>query len=165
MGNAFRQKPAHQVQKTGAVLGREATEGDPIKLLLQTLDVVRVTMPDAADCDTGDEVEIFVSVNVCNGATVGVVYHDLRVEGDGLQPWRHGVRLVIEDRLRSRTRDRAAPAAILRRGRAVDRWGVVHWINSLLRRQGADAARSVRSNDRRSPSPPGHGTAHSWAMR
>src|SRR5271170_531000 len=99
MGDALRQQPTDQIEKAGAVLRREAAEGDVIQLLLETLDVVRMAMAETAHRDAGDEIEILVPVYVGNRATQGVVDDDLRIESDRLQSRRHGLGFAVKNRL------------------------------------------------------------------
>ncbi len=99
VGDALRQELADQVEKARAILGREAAEGDAAELLGEASDVVRMGVADAADRDAGDEIQVFVAVDIDDGAALGVVHHDLRVERDRLQPRRHRCGLAIEDRL------------------------------------------------------------------
>src|SRR5262249_35734451 len=74
-------------------------EGTAAELLAETFDIVGMTVADAADRDAGDEVQIFVPVDVDDGAAFRVVHHDLRVEGDRLQARRHRFGLALENRL------------------------------------------------------------------
>ena len=148
MGNPFRQQPGDQIEKMGAVLGREAAESDVIELLLETLDVVRMAMAETADRDAGDEVEIFVAVDVGDGAAAGAVDHDLRIERDRLQPRRHSLGLALEDRLGSGARHGAAFSSVGGHRGDVPGRGFVHF-NQLLAeatKRGRRWKRSIRQS-------------------
>ena len=56
-------------------------------------------MADAADGDTGNEVEILIAIDVDDGAALSVVHRDLREQRDRLQTGRHRFDLPIENRL------------------------------------------------------------------
>ena len=60
---------------------------------------MRVAVAHAANRDAGYEVEIFVAVDVGDGAALGMVDDDLREERNRLQARRHCPGLTIEDRL------------------------------------------------------------------
>ena len=118
-----------------------------------------MAVADAADRDARDEVEIFVAVDVGDGAALGVVDDDLREERDRLQARRHRLGLLIEDRLGFRAGHGAALECAVRGRDFVQR------INSLLRRPSAGAAGSARSGNRRSPARRDRGRARSSATR
>ena len=105
------------LRKRTRALGGEAAEGRPLELLLEALDVVRMAVADAADGDAGDEIEIFVAVDVGDRAALGVVDDDLREERDRLQPRRHDLRLLGEDRLGLRAGHDAAFERVVQRTR------------------------------------------------
>src|SRR5262249_9681222 len=71
--DAFRQQLADQIEKTCTGLGREAAEGAAAELLAETFDIVGMTMADTADRDAGDEVQIFIPVDVDDGAAFRMV--------------------------------------------------------------------------------------------
>src|SRR5258708_6534226 len=99
MRDAFGQQLADQIEKTCTGLSREAAEGDTTELLVETFDVVRMRVADTADCDTGDEIQILIPIDVDDGAAFRVLHHDLRIEGDRLQARSHCFGLKIENRL------------------------------------------------------------------
>ena len=76
MRDAFGQQLAYQIDEGRAGLGSEAAEASAGELLVETLDIVRMTMPDAANRHAGNEIQIFVSIRVDNGAAAGPVYGD-----------------------------------------------------------------------------------------
>src|SRR5208282_2946498 len=148
MGDSLREQPGDQIEKTGAVLSREAAEGDAIELLLETLDVVRMAMAETADRDAGDEVEILVAVDVGDRAAAGAVDHDLRIERDRLQPRRHSLGLAVEYRLGSGARHGAASSCVGRRRGDGPGRGFVHF-NQLLAeatKRGRRWKRSIRQS-------------------
>src|SRR5262245_27908779 len=104
MGDAFRQQAADKLEEAGTRLGREAAKGGARELLADALHIVRVAMADAAHCNAGDKVEIFVPVDVVNRATACAINRDLRIKGDRLQARRHHLGLAIEDHFRPWTR-------------------------------------------------------------
>ncbi len=157
MRQSLRQQRGDKIEEARPRFGCEAAEGRPFELLPDALHIVGMAVSDAANGDAGDEVEILVAVHVGDGAAFRVVDDDLREERDRLQPWRHSLGLVVEDRLGFGTRHRAP---LERRGRGRD---FVHGINSLLRRPGAGAAGSARSGNLRSPARRDRGIAHSSA--
>ena len=75
--DAFGQQLADQIEKTRTGLGREAAEGDTTELLVETFDVVRMRVADTADCDTGDEIQILIPIDVDDGSAFRVVHNDL----------------------------------------------------------------------------------------
>src|SRR5262249_12955526 len=128
--NAFGQQLADQVEEAGTGLGREAAEGEMAELLVETFQIMRMTVSDAADRDTGNEVQVFIPIHVDDDAAFGAIHHDLRVEGNRLQAWRHRFGLAIEDRFRFRPRHDAlladAALAVAWRGPDTTRSDVVH---------------------------------------
>src|ERR1700677_1850775 len=98
MREPLRQERGDEIEEARPRLSREAAECDAVELLLDPLHIMRVAVTDAADGDAGYEVEIFVAVNVGNGAALGVVDDDLREERNRLQARRHRLGLLIEDR-------------------------------------------------------------------
>ena len=99
MGDPFRQRRGDALEELRARFGREAAEGDALELLLEPRDKARMRVAEAADGNAGDEVEIFVAVDVGDGAALRMIDDDLREERDRLQARRHRLRLAIEDRL------------------------------------------------------------------
>ena len=165
MREPFRQRRSDALEELRAGFGGETAEGDAFELLLEPRDIARMRVAEAADSDAGDEVEIFVAVDVGDRAALRVVDDDLREERDRLQAGRHRLRLAVEDRLRLRTGHGAARKLAPRRvGRFCGR-KVVQGINSSSRRQCADAAGSARSGGPRSPRRPDRGKARSSATR
>ena len=65
-------------------------------------DVVRVAVPDAADRDAGDEVDVGVAVLVEDAAALAPRHGEARVEREGLEARRHVALLELDDRLRPR---------------------------------------------------------------
>ena len=151
---------ATRLRKRARVSVVKLPKVDPFELLLEALDVVGMAMADAADRDAGDEVEIFVAVDVGDRAALGVVDDDLREERDRLQPRRHGLRPP-----RSKIALDLGPGTARRLERVVRGRDFVQRINSLLRRPGAGAAGSARSGNRRSPARRDRGRARSSATR
>ena len=112
----LRQRRGDAAEELRARFGREAAEGDAFELLLEPRDIARMRVAEAADRDAGDEVEIFVAVDVGDRAALRMVDDDLREERDRLQAGRHRLRLAVEDRLRLRTGHGAARKLARRRG-------------------------------------------------
>ena len=105
---ATAQQVAEQVtdklEEPCARFGCEAAERGARQLLTDTLDIMGVTVADAAHRNTGDKVEIFVPIDIVDRATLCAINRDLRIKGDRLQARRHRLGLAIEDRFRFRPR-------------------------------------------------------------
>src|SRR5208282_5267156 len=142
MGDSLREQPGDQIEKTGAVLSREAAEGDAIELLLETLDVVRMAMAETADRDAGDEVEILVAVDVGDRAASAS---------------RSNIALDLGPGTARRPAASDGAEAMVREGASFIS------ISSLLRRPSAGGAGSARLGSRQSHAPPHRGRAHSSA--
>src|SRR5262249_21548951 len=119
VGDVCRQQIADELEKAGAGLGREAAEGCARELLADALDVVGMTVADAADCYAGNEIEIFIAVDVVNRATPSAIHCDFRIKRNRLQPRRHRLGLAVEYRLRPGPRNDATLGVVLLRRRHV----------------------------------------------
>ena len=108
MRDPLRERRGDALEELRARFGREAAKGGPVELLLEARDVARMRVAEAADRNAGDEVEIFVAVDVGDRAALGMIDDDLREERDRLQAGRHRLRLALEDRLRLRAGHGAA---------------------------------------------------------
>jgi hypothetical protein len=62
----LRQKITHEGEEAGSGLGRETAEGRTRQLFADAFHIVRVAVTNAADSDAGNEIEIFVSVDIIN---------------------------------------------------------------------------------------------------
>ncbi len=100
-GQAGRRHASEQVQELRADLRREAAEGQSLRLILQSLHVVRMAVPDAADRDPGDEVDVGVAVLVEDVAAAALRHREARVEGERLQARRHVTLLELDDLARA----------------------------------------------------------------
>ena len=99
-----RRQRGEQIEEAGSRLRREAAEGQPLHLLLERLDVVRVAVADAADADAGDEVDVLVTVLVVERETAAPRHGEPGVLRERLEPRRHVAPLLRDDPTRSRTR-------------------------------------------------------------
>ena len=63
--------------------GRSIRIASTAELLAETFDIVGMTVADTADRDAGNEIQIFISIDVDDGATLGTVDHDLRISHIG----------------------------------------------------------------------------------
>src|SRR2546430_9651499 len=112
--DAFGQQLAYQLKKVCTGVGRKAAKSKTSELFAQTFDVIRMAVADAANRDTGNEIEIFISVYVDNGAATGTVDDDLRIERDRLQTRCHCLGFFLEHRFGLRARHDAALTRVLR---------------------------------------------------
>src|SRR5512144_1770899 len=113
---ALRSDLRHQLEEARAGLGGEAAEGEPLRLALERLDVVRVAVADAADRDARDEVDVLVAVLVPQPAAAAAGHGQPRVEGEGLVAGGDVAGLAGHDLARARAdlarrAHRASPAA------------------------------------------------------
>ena len=92
-----------QIEESRARLRREATERQALHLSLQRLDVVRVAVTDAADADTGDEIDVRLAVLVVQHGSGAARHGDPCVLREGLKPRRHVALFLQNDLPRSRT--------------------------------------------------------------
>ena len=91
-----------QVEEAGARLGGEAAERERLDLALERVDVVRMAVPDAADGDARDEVEVLVAVLVDERRALAARHRQAGVEREGLKARRDVALLARDDLLRPR---------------------------------------------------------------
>src|SRR5207237_9568026 len=87
-----------QLQESCARLRREAAERQALDLSLQRVDVVRMTVTDAPDPDTCDEIDELVAVLVDERASFAPSDGKAGVEREGLQARRDVALLARDDR-------------------------------------------------------------------
>src|SRR4030067_285019 len=81
----------------------------PPVLPSQALPVVRMAVPDAADPDSGDEVDVLLSVFVHQRRAAPPGHGEPRVEREGLEPRRHMLLLPRHDAAPPGTRGARLP--------------------------------------------------------
>jgi hypothetical protein len=91
-----------QVEEAGSRLGGEAAERERLDLALERVDVVRMAVPDAADGDARDEVEVLVAVLVDERRALAARHRQAGVEREGLKARRDVALLARDDLLRPR---------------------------------------------------------------
>src|SRR5262249_3524099 len=101
---ALRRDGGHELENLRAGLGGEAAEGDPLDLALGRLDVMRMTVADAAHRDAGNEVDVLVAVLVDQGAVDAARHRQARVEREALRAGGEVLALLRDDLLRARSR-------------------------------------------------------------
>src|SRR4030095_9789940 len=87
-----------QVEEAGPRLRGEAAERERLDLALERVDVVRMAVPDAADGDARDEVEVLVAVLVDERRALAPRHRQAGVEREGLKA-RSDVALLARDNL------------------------------------------------------------------
>src|SRR6185369_3827995 len=91
-----------QVEEAGSCLRGEAAEREGLDLALERVDVVRMAVPDAADGDARDEVEVLVAVLVDERRALAARHRQAGVEREGLKARRDVALLARDDLLRPR---------------------------------------------------------------
>src|SRR5262245_53543186 len=98
MSYSFREQLADEFEEPGPGLSREAAQSGTGELLAYTPHVMGMAVADAANGDTGDEIEIFIAVDVENRAASRAIDHNLRIKSNRLQAGRHHLGLTVENR-------------------------------------------------------------------
>src|SRR5437870_3224525 len=94
---AFGHEAGEQRQEPRASLGGEAAERQALELALQRIDVVRMTVTDAAHTDAGDKVDVLVAVLVDQRAALATRDGHAGRERERLQARREMPLLVGDD--------------------------------------------------------------------